>query len=155
MDGSIRGRILRCTRGMSESEFDSEFCSSNVGTDDSLVCIESWDSLCAVEEDSGNPSSPAALNGSGGKGVVGKRGEASRELRPSTTPARLNGFSLDSSGGLSIAAFRWPSGAVKSRTNILKITQKIRGSELTPYEGCNLVLRSARIEPRRSPLSRR
>lgn len=76
MEGSIRGRIPRCTAGSVESEFGSDGCSLDFETGDSLSCIESTDSLCLVEE-GGNPVSAVALKGDGRKVAIDKLGEAS------------------------------------------------------------------------------
>jgi hypothetical protein len=125
VDESIRGRILRCTNGTADS--GSEVSPTEFGTGDSLICIESCDRL-RLAEDGGNLNSPAAPEGDG---------------------------RTDSSEGLSIVAFLWPSGVVRSATNILEIVQKIQESRLATYERCNLVLRSPRIEFVRSPRVRR
>jgi hypothetical protein len=107
MDGSIRGRIpCCCTGGAADSKSGSEASPSEFERCDSLICVES----CDLAEDGGNLNSLAALKGDGRNGDVDKWGEAS--LDPWLP--RLRALPPDSSEGLSIVAFLWRSGIVRS-----------------------------------------
>lgn len=110
MDGSIRGRILRCTRGTIDSRSGSEVSPSDFGTGDSLVCIESCDLLRLVED--GTLNSPSAPKGDGRKGVMDTWGETSRDPWLPATP-RLSELSPESSESLSNVAFLWSLGVVR------------------------------------------
>src|SRR5882757_8760394 len=93
MEGSIRGRILRCPVSSIESELGSEACFSDPRTSDSISCVE------FLVKEGDDPVSPAALRGDGRKSVVGKQEETPLS---SIFLVKLSGFSPNSSQDTSL-----------------------------------------------------